>query len=113
NPAASSASDSGITSMTASPRPVASPSCPSSSQPQPPPTHNRPGLLSSYVRAQTLEVVLIVERFQCLSSSTQQSASPEKHRDAEHGLVIVNVGSRHAARNRHHQRHAKADRRGR
>jgi hypothetical protein len=26
--------------------------------------------------------------------------------DAEHGLVIVNIGSRYAPRNRHHQRHA-------
>jgi hypothetical protein len=30
--------------------------------------------------------------------------------DAEHGLVIVDVDSRHAARDRHYQRHAKADR---
>jgi hypothetical protein len=33
--------------------------------------------------------------------------------DAEQGLVIVDVGNRHAVRDRHHQRHAKADRRGR
>ncbi len=32
--------------------------------------------------------------------------------DAEHRLIVVNIGSRHAARNRHYQRHAKADRRG-
>jgi hypothetical protein len=31
--------------------------------------------------------------------------------DAEHGLVEVVVGNRHAARDRHRQRHAKVDRR--